>query len=49
MVMAAAASGRLKALDVVEVNPLVDVDGRTSRLAATMIADAFRGLVSGLG
>lgn len=47
MIVAAAASGRLKALDVVEVNPLFDVDGRTSRLAATMIADLFRGLISG--
>jgi formiminoglutamase len=49
IVMAAASSGRLQAFDVVEVNPLVDVDGRTAKLAATMIADVLRGLVSGLG
>lgn len=34
----AARSGRLKAFDIVEVNPLFDIDGRTSRLAALMVA-----------
>ncbi|MBU3700323.1 MAG: formimidoylglutamase, partial [Candidatus Kapabacteria bacterium] len=33
----AAASGSLVAFDIVEVNPTYDVDGRTAKLAATMI------------
>ncbi|MBS1903336.1 MAG: formimidoylglutamase [Bacteroidetes bacterium] len=34
----AAASGKLRGFDIVETNPLFDIDGHTSRLAAMMIA-----------
>ena len=40
----AASSGALVAFDVVEVNPRYDVDGRTSKLAAQLIADVLQGL-----
>lgn len=45
-VRAAAASGKLTVLDVVELNPALDVDGRTARAAARLIDDAVR-LVTG--
>ena len=35
----AARSGSLAAFDVVELNPRFDVDGRTAKLAALMIAE----------
>lgn len=41
----AAASGALAAFDIVEVNPRFDVDGRTAKLAAQLIADVLSGLV----
>lgn len=40
----AAASGSLAACDVVEVNPTYDVDGRTAKLAASMINEVLTGL-----
>ena len=40
----AASSGQLIGFDLVEVNPLFDVDSRTSRLAARMIATCIFGL-----
>jgi formimidoylglutamase len=40
----AATSGRLRGFDVVETNPLFDVDGHTSRLAALMIATVIASL-----
>ncbi len=40
----AACSGQLIGFDLVEVNPLFDVDSRTSRLAARMIATCIFGL-----
>lgn len=41
-VRAAAESGKLALLDVVELNPALDVDGRTARSAARLIDDAVR-------
>ncbi|MDN5822414.1 MAG: arginase family protein, partial [Brachybacterium sp.] len=43
---AAAGSGKLSLLDVVELNPSLDIDGRTARAAARLIDDAVR-LVAG--
>ncbi len=40
----AAKSGQLMGFDIVEVNPLFDVDSRTSRLGARMIATCIFGL-----
>ena len=45
-VRAAACSGKLVLLDVVELNPSLDIDGRTARAAARLIDDAVR-LVAG--
>ncbi len=42
----AAASGALAAFDVVEVNPRYDLDGRTAKLAAQLIADVLEGLAT---
>lgn len=42
----AAASGALAAFDVVEVNPRYDLDGRTAKLAAQLIADVLDGLAT---
>ena len=39
---AAAGSGKLALLDVVELNPRLDVDGRTARSAARLIDEAVR-------
>ena len=41
-VRAAAGSGKLALLDVVELNPSLDIDGRTARTAARLIDDAVR-------
>jgi len=41
-VHAAAGSGKLALLDVVELNPSLDIDGRTARAAARLIDDALR-------
>ncbi|MDN5601381.1 MAG: formimidoylglutamase, partial [Brachybacterium sp.] len=41
-VRAAAGTGKLTLLDVVELNPSLDVDGRTARTAARLIGDAVR-------
>ena len=41
-VRAAAGSGKLALLDVVELNPRLDVDGRTARSAARLIDEAVR-------
>ncbi|MFC7376628.1 MULTISPECIES: formimidoylglutamase [unclassified Brachybacterium] len=41
-VRAAAGSGKLALLDVVELNPALDVDSRTARTAARLIDDAVR-------
>jgi formiminoglutamase len=41
-VRAAAATGKLALLDVVELNPSLDVDSRTARAAARLIDDAVR-------
>lgn len=41
-VRAAAGTGKLTLLDVVELNPSLDVDGRTARTAARLIDDAVR-------
>ncbi|MDN5822228.1 MAG: formimidoylglutamase [Brachybacterium sp.] len=41
-VRAAAGSGKLSLLDVVELNPSLDIDGRTARAAARLIDDAVR-------
>ncbi|GAA1490724.1 formimidoylglutamase [Brachybacterium sacelli] len=46
-VQAAAGSGKLTLLDVVELNPSLDLDGRTARTAARLIDDAVRGVVAG--
>ncbi|MGP9536533.1 formimidoylglutamase [Brachybacterium sp. AOP43-C2-M15] len=46
-VRAAAGSGKLALLDVVELNPSLDVDGRTARTAARLIDDAVRGVLDG--
>lgn len=42
-VRAAAASGHLALLDVVELNPSLDIDDRTARTAARLIDEAIRG------
>lgn len=42
----AAASGALAVFDVVEVNPRYDLDGRTAKLAAQLIADVLEGLAT---
>ena len=47
-VRAAAGSGKLALLDVVELNPSLDIDGRTARTAARLIDDAVR-RVAGAG
>ena len=47
-VQAAAGSGKLALLDVVELNPSLDIDGRTARTAARLIDDAVR-RVAGAG
>ncbi|MDN5688446.1 MAG: formimidoylglutamase [Brachybacterium sp.] len=47
-VRAAAGSGKLALLDVVELNPSLDVDARTARAAARLIDDAV-GVVAGAG
>jgi formiminoglutamase len=39
-VQAAASTGKLRLMDVVELNPDLDVDGRTARTAARLVADA---------
>ena len=39
-VTAAAASGKLALLDVVELNPSLDADGRTARTAARLVTTA---------
>ncbi|MEX3558043.1 formimidoylglutamase [Corynebacterium sp. LK2522] len=39
MALAVAATGKLRLVDVVELNPDFDVDGRTAKLAARLIAD----------
>ncbi|MBB5833090.1 formimidoylglutamase [Brachybacterium aquaticum] len=44
-VRAAAGTGKLALLDVVELNPSLDIDGRTARAAARLIDDAVRGAV----
>jgi formiminoglutamase len=44
-VRAAAASGKLALVDVVELNPRLDVDSRTARTAARLIDEAVRGVV----
>ena len=46
-VSAAAGSGKLALLDVVELNPSLDIDGRTARAAARLIDDAVRGVIGG--
>lgn len=48
IVRSAASSGILKAFDVVEVNPLYDVDGRTAKIAALMISNVLSGLAATL-
>lgn len=45
-VRAAAATGKLALVDVVELNPGLDVDGRTARTAARLIDEAVRGVCS---
>lgn len=44
-VRAAAGSGRLALLDVVELNPSLDPDGRTARTAARLVDDAVRTVI----
>ncbi|MGP5374861.1 arginase family protein [Brachybacterium alimentarium] len=46
-VQAAASSGKLALLDVVELNPALDIEGRTARAAARLIDDAVRTVVGG--
>jgi arginase len=42
-------SGLVRSVDVVELNPLLDVEGRTSRLVVELVADLFgRQVVDGL-
>lgn len=41
-----AARPQFAAFDVVEMNPVYDVDGRTAKLAATMIMDVLAGVAS---
>lgn len=45
-VRAAASSGKLRLLDVVELNPALDVDQRTARTAARLIDEAVRTMYS---
>ncbi|KQB84985.1 formimidoylglutamase [Corynebacterium oculi] len=45
MARAAAASGKLRLVDVVELNPRFDVDARTARVAARLIDDIVAALV----
>ncbi len=42
----AAASGKLRAFDVVELNPAYDLDNRTAKLAGTLAYDVVAGLAS---
>jgi arginase family enzyme len=44
MVHDAARHPAFRAFDVVEVNPEYDIDGRTAKLAATLIATVIRGI-----
>lgn len=44
----AASSGKLRAFDIVEVNPTLDQDNRTSKLAATLVHDLIMGLAQRL-
>lgn len=44
VMLEAARSGKLAGLDVVELNPMYDVDSRTARSAARLIDDTLRGL-----
>ncbi|MBM4178074.1 MAG: formimidoylglutamase [Ignavibacteria bacterium] len=44
----AASSGKLRAFDVVEVNPTLDQDNRTSKLAATLVHDLIMGFAQRL-
>ena len=46
-IRAAAATGKLRLLDVVELNPLLDQDGRTARTAARLIDEAVRAVFEG--
>ncbi|APX33400.1 formimidoylglutamase [Brachybacterium sp. P6-10-X1] len=46
-VRAAAGSGKLALVDVVELNPSLDADGRTARAAARLIDDAVREVARG--
>ncbi|WP_152353873.1 formimidoylglutamase [Brachybacterium subflavum] len=46
-VQAAASSGKLALVDVVELNPRLDIDSRTARTAARLIDEAVRGAVGG--
>ena len=46
-VRAAAGSGKLALLDVVELNPSLDIDDRTARAAARLIDDAVRTVAAG--
>ena len=46
-VRAAAATGKLRLLDVVELNPSLDQDGRTAKTAARLIDEAVRTLFDG--
>ena len=39
MCLAAARTGKLRLVDVVELNPTYDVDGRTAKVAARLIHD----------
>ncbi len=48
-VRAAAATGKLALLDVVELNPALDPDGRTARTAARLISEAVQIVGSGGG
>jgi len=48
VIAASVATQRLVAMDIVEVNPVYDIDGRTARLAATMIAELCAELAAGL-
>jgi formiminoglutamase len=40
-------SGRVKLADIAELNPRFDIDGRTARVAARLVARVARGLVFG--
>lgn len=42
LVRAVARSGKLRLVDVVELNPLLDVDGRTARVAARIVDEIVR-------